>query len=199
MKKNLFITLLVFAGFAFTACTNSQEQKSNQNANIAENHFHPKGKVPSEYTLKVFEEAKANLPFSDNRDFEEADKGFIAGPKSKIIMADAGHVAWDLESYDWMEDKEEFNSIHPSLWRQSKLNMRTGLFEVIPGIYQVRNLDLSNITFVKGKTGWIVFDPCVSLEIARTAKELVDENLGDFPVVAVVYSHNHIDHFLRYH
>ncbi len=185
--------ILIISLFTIGACT--APTGDNSTAELAENHFHPKGKVPSEYTLKVFEEAKANLPFSDTRDFEEADKGFIAGPKSKIIMADAGHVAWDLESYDWMEDKEEFNSIHPSLWRQSKLNMRTGLFEVIPGIYQVRNLDLSNITFVKGKTGWIVFDPCVSLETARTAKELVDENLGDFPVVAVVYSHNHIDHF----
>ena len=158
-------------------------------------HFHPKGKVPSGYTLKVLEEAKANLPFGDTRDFEEADKGFIAGPKSKKIMADAGHVAWDLERYDWMEEQGEFNSIHPSLWRQSKLNMRTGLYKIISGFYQVRNFDLSNITFVKGETGWIVFDPCVSMETARAAYELVSENLGKLPVVAVVYSHNHADHF----
>jgi len=185
--------MLILSVIIFGACSDPTE--TNVEVALASDHFHPKGKVPSEYTLKVFEEAKANLPFSDTRDFDEADKGFIAGPKSKIIMADAGQVAWDLESYDWMEEQDEYNSIHPSLWRQSKLNMRTGLYEVIPGIYQVRNFDLSNITFVKGKTGWIVFDPCVTTEVARTAKELVDENLGEMPVVAVVYSHNHLDHF----
>ena len=181
VRQVLAVTIFTFIGF--------------NPAYSADKHFHPKGKPPSEHTKKVLKQARAGLPFSDKRDFEESDRGFIAAPHSKIIMADAGHVAWDLESYDWMEEKEEFDSIHPSLWRQSKLNMRTGLFEVIPGIYQVRNFDLSNITFVKGKTGWIVFDPNVSLEIARTAKELVDKNLGDFPVVAGVYSHNHADHF----
>jgi alkyl sulfatase BDS1-like metallo-beta-lactamase superfamily hydrolase len=159
-------------------------------------HFHPKGKPPSKHTLKILEAAKADLPFSDARDFEEADKGFIAAPKSKKIMADAGHVAWDFEEFDFLAEKEEFDSIHPSLVRQSKLNMRTGLYEVLPDkIYQVRNFDLSNITFTKGKTGWIVFDPCMSAEVARAAKELLDEHLGELRVSAVVYSHNHADHF----
>ncbi len=159
------------------------------------NHFHPKGKPPSEHTIAVLEQAKTGLPFADKRDFEEAKKGFIGAPESKKIMADAGHVAWDLERYDWLLESDEFDSIHPSLIRQSKLNMETGLFEVIPGIYQVRNFDLSNITFVKGKSGWIVFDPLVSVETARAAKELVDKHLETLPVVAVIYSHNHADHF----
>ena len=188
--------LLVFVGFAFTNCTNAQDQKSNQNANIAEDHYHPKGKSPSAHTLKILEATKADLPFDDTRDFDEATKGFIAGPLSSKIMADAGHVAWDFEAYNFIDEKDEYSTIHPSLLRQSKLVNRTGLFEVLPDkIYQVRNYDLSNCTFVRGKTGWIAFDPCISVETARAAKELLDANLGEIPVSAIVYSHNHVDHF----
>ncbi len=188
MKSHICLTIAV-AALTLAACSPSETSV------VAEDHFHPKGKVPSEFTLEVFEKARETLPFSDRRDFEESDRGFIAAPDSKIIMADAGHVAWDLERYDWLLERDEFDSIHPSLIRQSKLNMKTGLFEVIPGIYQVRNFDLSNITFVKGETGWIVFDPALSAEPARAAKKLVDQHLGELPVVAVIYSHNHADHF----
>ncbi len=158
-------------------------------------HFHPKGKPPSEHTKKVLEQARATLPFTDKRDFEEQKKGFIAAPTYKKIMADAGNVAWDMERYDWLVEGENFASIHPSLERQSKLNMNYGLYEVIPGFYQVRGFDLANITFVKGKTGWIVFDPLTAAETARAAKKLVDKHLGEMPVVAVVYSHSHGDHW----
>ncbi len=158
-------------------------------------HFHPKGKLPSAHTLKVFEKARATLPFSDKQDFEEMNKGFIAAPKSKKIMADAGHVAWDLERYLFLLEDDEINSIHPSMLRQSQLNMNFGLYKVMEGLYQVRGFDLANITFLKGKTGWIVFDPLTAAETARAAKELVDEHLGKMPVVAVIYSHSHADHW----
>ena len=158
-------------------------------------HFHPKGKPPSEHTIRVLQEARSGLPFADDRDFEEQQRGFIAAPESKKIMADAGHVAWDLERFDFLLESDDFESIHPSLVRQSKLNMNFGLYEVIPGIYQVRGFDLANMTFVEGDTGWIVFDPLTASETARAAKELVDEHLGERPVVAVIYSHNHGDHW----
>ena len=158
-------------------------------------HFHPKGKPPSEHTIRVLQEARSDLPFADDRDFEEQQRGFIAAPESKKIMADAGHVAWDLERFDFLLESDDFESIHPSLVRQSKLNMNFGLYEVSPGIYQVRGFDLSNITFVRGETGWIVFDPLISAETARAAKELVDEHLDVLPIVAVVYSHSHGDHW----
>jgi alkyl sulfatase BDS1-like metallo-beta-lactamase superfamily hydrolase len=159
-------------------------------------HFHPKGKPPSTFTLELRNGAKAQLPFDDKRDFDEAKKGFIAEPPYKKIMADAGHVAWDMESYQWLLSGQEFESIHPSLQRQAILNMGYGLYEVVPDrVYQVRGFDLANISFIKGDTGWIVFDPLTAKETARAALELINEKLGKRPVVGVVYSHSHVDHW----
>jgi len=151
-------------------------------------HFDPKGNPPSESTVQNWEEVKNKLPFKDRRDFEEQKRGFIVAPEYKEIMADAGHVAWSMGKYDFLLEDKEYQSIHPSLLRQAVLNMNYGLYEVIPGIYQVRGFDLANITFVKGKTGWIVFDPLTAAETARAALELINKQLGERPVVAVVYS-----------
>src|SRR5262245_14793292 len=132
-------------------------------------HFHPKGKAPTKFTQEVLQNAKARLPFADQKDFEEQKKGLIAPMKDLQIKADAGHVAWDMERFQFLDKQDEFDSIHPSLHRQSRLNNNYGLYEVIPGIYQVRGFDLSDISFVRGKTGWIVFDPLVSAETVRAA------------------------------
>ncbi len=159
-------------------------------------HFHPKGKAPSAHTLDVLRKSRADLPFSDERDFAEQKKGLIAPMTEMKIMADAGHVAWDMERFEFLNSNEEFDSIHPSLLRQSRLNNNYGLYEVIPGIYQVRGFDLSDISFVRGKTGWIVFDPLVSAEPVRAAWELFQKHVGEgLPVSAVIYSHTHGDHW----
>jgi alkyl sulfatase BDS1-like metallo-beta-lactamase superfamily hydrolase len=158
-------------------------------------HFHPKGKLPSRHTVALQEKLRKTLPLADRDDFAENDRGFIAAPDFKQIMADAGHVAWDMGRYDFLLQGQEFDSVHPSLQRQAILNMAYGLYEVIPGIYQVRGFDLANISFIKGDTGWIVFDPLTAQETARAALKFVNEQLGERPVVAVVYSHSHADHF----
>lgn len=159
-------------------------------------HFHPLGKAPSPATQAAQAAQRAALPFADTRDFDEAKRGFLAAPDYRRIMADAGHVAWDVGAYDFLLDGEQFDSIHPSLQRQATLNMEYGLFEVLPGtIYQVRGFDLANISFVKSDSGWIIFDPLTARETAAAALALVNEQLGERPVVAVVYSHSHVDHF----
>ena len=159
-------------------------------------HFDPKGKMPSKFTVELQNGLRKTLPFQDKRDFEEAKKGFIAAPSYKQIMAEAGNVAWDMGSYEYLLQGKDFDSIHPSLQRQAILNMAYGLYEVVPGkIYQVRGFDLANITFIKGETGWIVFDPLTAKETARAALDFINEKLGKRPVVAVVYSHSHADHY----
>jgi alkyl sulfatase BDS1-like metallo-beta-lactamase superfamily hydrolase len=157
--------------------------------------FTPDNKPGSLHTTRIIEELSVSLPFSDKRDFEEQQKGFLAAPAYKKIMADAGHVAWSMDKYDFLIEAKDFDSIHPSLQRQALLNMNYGLYEVIPGIYQVRGIDLANITFIQGRTGWIVFDTLTARETARAALELINQELGERAVIAVVYSHSHADHF----
>jgi alkyl sulfatase BDS1-like metallo-beta-lactamase superfamily hydrolase len=159
-------------------------------------HFHPQGKPPSKHTTELQQSRRATLPFADQRDFEEAKRGLIATPAYKQIKAEAGHVAWDMATYEFLLQGKDFASIHPSLQRQAILNMAYGLYEVLPGkIYQVRGFDLANLTLVKSNTGWIVFDPLTAKETAKAALDFANEILGKRPVVAVVYSHSHGDHF----
>lgn len=159
-------------------------------------HFDPKGKMPSKFTIELQTKRRGSLPFDDERDFEEAKKGFIAAPDYKQIKAEDGHVAWDMESYEWLLQGKDFDTIHPSLQRQAILNMAYGLYEVVPGeIYQVRGYDLANISFIKGDTGWIVIDPLTCKETASAALAFINDKVEKRPVVAVIYSHSHADHF----
>ena len=158
-------------------------------------HFHPNGREPSAFTRAFQEEQRGRLPFGDDRDFEEARRGFIARPDYDKIMADAGNVAWDMGRYEFLLEGEDFDSIHPSLQRQAILNMAYGVYEVMDGIYQVRGFDLANLTFVRGATGWVVFDTGTTVETARAAHALVRRHVEDLPVSAVIHSHSHIDHF----
>ena len=135
------------------------------------------------------------LPFHDTRDFDNADRGFIAALSPCVIKAADGRVVWDNDVYSFLGGDAP-TSVHPSLWRQSTLAAKQGLYEVVPGIYQVRGLDISNISFVEGDTGIIVIDPLVSTEVAAAALDLYRTHRGgDRPVVAVIYTHSHVDHF----
>src|SRR5271170_6193591 len=156
---------------------------------MKEQHFHPKGKTPSKSTIELQNGLRATLPFEDKRDFEEAKRGFVAAPPYTRIMAEAGNVAWDMGSYEFLLQGDDFDSVHPSLQRQAILNMAYGLYEVVPGkVWQVRGFDLANITFVKGDTGWLLFDVLTAKETAKAALDFVNDELGKRPVMAVVYS-----------
>lgn len=154
------------------------------------------GNPASEHTIKKQNALRQSLPFEDSRDFEEQQRGFIARPSYDRIVDEAGNVVWDMGRYDFLLAGEDFDSIHPSLQRQATLNMNYGLYEVVPDkIYQVRGFDLSNMTLIKGDTGWIIFDVLLTSNTAAAALELANAELGTRPVVAVIYSHSHADHF----
>jgi alkyl sulfatase BDS1-like metallo-beta-lactamase superfamily hydrolase len=197
--RRQFLGTIPAAGAALTVGSNFLLEGSTARAEAVAplaGHFHPKGKAPSKFTLDILRNAKSTLPFGDTRDLDEQKKGLIAPMQELQIKADAGHIAWDMKRFQFLDEKDEFDSIHPSLLRQSKLNNNYGLYEVMPGIYQVRGFDLSDITFVRGKTGWIVFDPLVSAEPVRAAWKLFQEHKGEgLPVSAVIYSHTHGDHW----
>ncbi len=138
-----------------------------------------------------------NTPFADKRDFEEARKGFIAAPTYNKIMADAGNVAWNMGSYDFLLEGKDFDTVNPSLQRQAVLNMAYGLYEVVPDrIYQIRGFDLANITFIKGDTGWICFRH-PDLERKPPGRRWISstKNWVSARSWRVVISHSHADHF----
>jgi alkyl sulfatase BDS1-like metallo-beta-lactamase superfamily hydrolase len=137
-----------------------------------------------------------SLPFADDRDFAESQRGFIAAPDYRQILGAAGNVVWDIGRYDFLLDGQDYDSIHPSLQRQATLNMNYGLYEVVPDfIYQIRGYDLANMTLIRGDRGWILFDVLLTRETAAAALAFANQQLGERAVSAVVYSHSHIDHF----
>ena len=134
------------------------------------------------------------LPFEDTTDFDDADRGFLGALEPCVITAADGRVVWDNDSYAFLRGDAP-SSVHPSLWRQSQLAAKQGLYEVVEGIYQVRGMDLSNITFIEGDTGVIVIDPLMSTETAAAALALYRQHRGERAVRAVIYTHSHVDHF----
>jgi len=135
-----------------------------------------------------------DLDWDDESDFEAANRGFIARSTGLVENA-KGRAVWDLTAYDFLANENAPSSVNPSLWRQARLNMVHGLFQIHDRIYQVRGHDLSVISFVVSDSGYIVIDPLISAECARSARELVYEHVGRRPVVAVIYTHCHVDHY----
>ncbi|MQY25748.1 alkyl/aryl-sulfatase [Nocardia aurantia] len=133
-------------------------------------------------------------PFADTADFTDADRGFVAALEPGVVTDENGKVVWDNDSYAFIRGSCP-NSVHPGLWRQSQLMLRQGLYEVAPGFYQIRGLDLSNMTLVEGDAGVIVIDPLISAETAKAGLDLYRRHRGDRPVTGLVYTHSHVDHF----
>jgi alkyl sulfatase BDS1-like metallo-beta-lactamase superfamily hydrolase len=156
------------------------------------------GEVPKDASASVVKQhaaTRATLPFSDTGDFDDASRGFLGTRENARIASEAGRVVWSLEPYGFLSEQEAPPSVDPSLWRQSRLNMNHGLFEVVPGVYQVRGLDIANMTLVEGERGVIVVDTLTSIEGARAAMELYFAHRGRKPVAAVIFTHTHTDHW----
>ena len=153
-------------------------------------------KPASDFTVAANEAWYGKLNFDDKSERENAERGLIDAPEELEILAEDGHVVWSQKAYAFLDESEEApDSVNPSLWENVQNNHKYGLFEVTDGIYQVRGYDMANVTFIEGDTGWIIFDTSMTLETAEAAKALVDKNLGEKPVKAVLISHSHIDHF----
>ena len=137
----------------------------------------------------------ASLPLQDRQDLEDATRGLIGRAARRQITAEDGRVVWDLDAYEFMRNAEAPETANPSLWRQGQLLIEDGLFEVVPGIYQLRGYDLSVMSVIEGDTGVIVIDPLISAETAAAAFALYTEHRGERPVRAMIYTHSHADHF----
>src|SRR5215475_8826596 len=162
-------------------------------AAVSEAVERPKDASPS--VIAQQEAVRNKLPFADTADFDDAARGFLGTIDHAKITSESGRTVWSLEPYGFLSEAEAPATVNPSLWRQSRLNMHHGLFEVVPGVYQVRGLDIANMTLVEGDTGVIVVDTLTSIEGARAAMELYFKHRGKKPVTAVIFSHTHTDHW----
>ncbi|NPV24777.1 alkyl/aryl-sulfatase [Bradyrhizobium aeschynomenes] len=135
------------------------------------------------------------LPFDDTADFDDAARGFLGTIDQAKVTTAQGRSVWSLEPYGFLDAEDAPPTVNPSLWRQAKLNMHHGLFEVVPGVYQVRGLDIANMTLIEGSTGVIVVDTLTSIEGARAALNLYYQHRGTRPVMAVMFTHTHTDHW----
>jgi alkyl sulfatase BDS1-like metallo-beta-lactamase superfamily hydrolase len=138
--------------------------------------------------------ASAALPFSDDADFAAAERGFLGTLDDPAIRDASGAVVWDTSTFGFLDGDAPL-TVHPSLWRQGKLVLKNGLFEVTEGLYQVRGLDLSVMSFIEGDSGVIVVDPLLTKETGAAALGLYRRHRGDRPIVAVIFTHSHLDHF----
>ncbi len=166
------------------ACGGEEAPPPLPSAPDADAHGHT---APTAATLAAREARVAGLPLGDPQDREDATRGLVARDEALDLV-------WDRPAYDFVEGDAP-DSVNPSLWRQAELNNLHGLFEVVPGIHQVRGYDLANMSLIEGETGWIVVDPLGSKETGTAALALARKHLGDKPVRAVILTHSHVDHF----
>ena len=148
----------------------------------------------SAHTAAANRAVAASLPLGELQSFEDARRGFVATDAPLKVVGSGGGTIWDFEAFAFIAGDAP-DTVNPSLWRQAKLNGHHGLFEVVPGIHQVRGYDVSNMTLIEGRSGWIVVDALTTRETAAAALALARRHLGDRPVSAVIFTHSHVDHF----
>ena len=151
-------------------------------------------KPASNMTVVAQAAERTSLPKDDGKDAQFAAQGFVATRTDPIIRNKDGKPVWNLAAYDWMKGDAP-PTVNPSLWRHMTILRKNGLFKLAEGMWQVRGFDVSNMTVIAGKTGWILIDPLTNRETSSVALELVNQQLGARPIVAVIYTHSHADHF----
>ena len=186
--KHIFSVLL--AATLLISCTSCTPEKNGKT------DLNKEPKPASKYTAQMNSAIYSLLDFDDKQESEFAVRGLIDAPETLELTDEEGKVIWSQAAYSFLDDYEQApDTVNPSLWENTKNNHAYGLFEVCDGIYQVRGYDMANLTVIKGNTGWIVFDPLMSEECTRAAMQLIDKNLGSYPIKAVIISHPHVDHF----
>jgi alkyl sulfatase BDS1-like metallo-beta-lactamase superfamily hydrolase len=183
---NLTIIIRIFLlAAALSAC----ESKTNDPGADGNGHT-----APTAATVAANEAVRDSLDFSDRQDFEDATRGLIATDPALRARTENGGIVWDMPAYAFIGD-EVPGSVNPSLWRQAQLNNIHGLFKVTDGVYQLRGYDLSNMTIIEGQTGWIIVDPLTARETAAAAISFARQHLEPRPIVAMIFTHSHLDHF----
>ena len=198
LKKSMVWFLSFLMILSMTACAKAENAGETEAAVdlVAELGLNREKKTATEYTVEVNSAVYSLLDFADTGEYENATRGLIDAPEVLELKDAEGNVIWSQEAYSFLDDYEKApDTVNPSLWENTRNNHAYGLFEVCEGIYQVRGYDMSNLTVVKGDTGWILFDPLMSVECSRAAMQLIEKNLGSYPIKAVIISHPHVDHF----
>ena len=204
MKKKLTLlsltALLVLIAAACGQTPKQQDIPPDQSGEsvdlVTELGLTAEAKDASSYTVEINSALYSLLDFEDTSEYENATRGLIDAPEVLELTDGSGNVIWSQEAYAFLEDYEKVpDTVNPSLWENTRNNHAYGLFEVTEGIYQVRGYDMANLTVIEGDTGWIVFDPLMSVECTQAAMQLVEKNLGQRPVKAVIISHSHVDHY----
>lgn len=197
MKKILSFILVPAILISFAACGKSpKEPELKETDMVAELGLNAETKTATEYTVEVNSAIYSVLDFDDKTEYEYATRGLIDAPEELELKDADGNVIWSQKAYSFVDNYTECpDTVNPSLWENTKNNHAYGLFEVCENIYQIRGYDMANLTLIRGDSGWIVFDPLMSVECTQAAMQLVEKNLGKLPVKAIVISHPHVDHF----
>ena len=183
------------ASLSAHAAENTTENSLNFITDIFKDPTKPgETKEATSCTAEKNAEWYSKLDFSDRREFANAERGLLDDQGGRVIYNDDGTTAWDLQDYGDL-DRDAPDTVNPSLWRNTQLNAKAGLFEVCDGIYQVRGFDMANATFIRTNHGWIIFDVLMCKENMQAAKALMENRFGPLDVKAVLYSHSHVDHF----
>ena len=152
-------------------------------------------KDATEATRAANRAALADVPLADKRSFDDARRGFVEALGDQLIVRADGRLVWTLAGYEFLGTEQAPDTVHPGLWRHARVNMANGLYKVTDRVHQLRGFDVSNMTIIEGDSGLIVIDPLISTEVAKAAIDLYRKHLSHKPVVAVIYTHSHIDHF----